>query len=519
MTTAEPAGPAPTASSPVAPLRLSGVSKSFGANQALRDVGFELAPGKIHALVGANGSGKSTLIKVLAGVQHADSGELQVCGEAYAASSFTAAQSRKAGIRVVHQQDFVLPDLTVAENLAIARGFERTRLGRIRWGKQRQRAEEVLERFNIAADPDEELGSTRPATQAMIAIARALQDQEDATEDVLILDEPTAALPAEEATILFEALKRYAEAGQAILFVSHRLEEVLNHTESVTVLRDGRVLGTWASRDLTHDGLAEKIAGRSLTEMDKTINRSKLGSSAPVLLEVSGLTGGPVKDLGFSVRAGEVLGIGGLLGSGRSTVLKLLFGLIPVEAGEVRLGGKPISPESPRNAMRQGFAYVPEDRLRESAFPDLSVSENMSIAALDRYWRAGRLRLRAENGDTRKLVTDFSIKCGSVSDELLSLSGGNQQKVVLARWMRREPTVLLLDEPTQGVDVGARAEIYGLIKAVTAKGAAVVIVSSDAEEIELLCDRIIVLRQGRVSADLTTESSDDVAIERLTGTA
>jgi ribose transport system ATP-binding protein len=498
------------------PLSVLGVSKSFGANQALREATFALGSGEIHALVGANGSGKSTLIKILAGVQGGDTGAIQVGGETFGADSFTAAQSRRAGIRVVHQQDFVLPDLTVAENLALGRGFECTRFGRIRWRQQRKRAEQVLERFQIAASPDQELASTRPATQAMIAIARALQDQENTDEGVLILDEPTAALPQEEATILFEALTRYAQAGQSILFVSHRLEEVLNHTQNVTILRDGKVLGSWASGDLDHDFLAEKIAGRSLHSLHESLQGSEAAGST--LLEVRGLSGGPVKGVDFSVRAGEVLGIGGLLGSGRSTVLKLLFGLIPLDEGEVRLREAPITVGSPRQAMRQGFAYVPEDRLKESAFPELTVSENMSIAALDRYWRRGRLRLRRERSDTRNLVGDFAIKCSSTQDDLASLSGGNQQKVILARWMRREPTVLLLDEPTQGVDVGSRAEIYALIKRVTAEGSAVVLVSSDAEEIDLLCDRIIVLRQGRISAALTTEDSDDVAIERLMGT-
>jgi ribose transport system ATP-binding protein len=501
------------------PLTVAGVSKSFGANQALRDASFEVPPGEIHALVGANGSGKSTMIKILAGVQRADAGRIQLGPTVHDATSLTPAQSRRAGVRVVHQQDTVLPDLTVAENLAMGRGFERTRWGRIRWKKQRRRAAEILERFNIAADPGQELASTRPATQAMIAIARALQDQEDSKDGILILDEPTAALPEEEAAILFEALKRYAKAGQAILFVSHRLDEVLKHTDSITVLRDGTALGTWPAGEMTHARLAEYIAGRSLEEMDASVNRMKTKSSASVLLEVAGLTGGPVNKVDFTLRAGEVLGVGGLLGSGRSTLLKLLFGLAPIESGEIHLQGKPIAPRSPREAMRRGFAYVPEDRLRESAFPDLTVTENMSIAALSSYWSGVRLRLGKEDADTNRLVRDFGIKCGNVSDPLASLSGGNQQKAVLARWIRREPTILLLDEPTQGVDVGARAEIYSLIKSVTARGAAIILVSSDAEELELLCDRLIVLRQGHVFADLSTEDSDDVAIERLTGAA
>jgi ribose transport system ATP-binding protein len=503
------------APAPRSQLEIAGVSKSYGANHALRDASFEVGPGAIHALVGANGSGKSTLIKILAGVEHADSGEIRLGEETFDAGSITPSQARQAGVRVVHQQDTVLPDLTVAENLAIGSGFERTRFGRIRWRRQRQHAKEVLERFQIDASPGEELSAIRPATQAMIAIARALQDQERTSEGLLILDEPTAALPKEEATILFDALRRYADAGQAIIFVSHRLDEVLNNSDRITILRDGAVLGTWGAKEMTHSRLAEYIAGRSLENMEETLDRPSR-RAAPVLLEGSGLSGGRIRDVSFNLAAGEVLGIGGLLGSGRSTLLKLLFGLAPLEAGELRLEEKPIKLASARVAMSLGFAYVPEDRLKEAAFPDLSVAENMSIAALDAYTRGMRLQLRREGVDSDQLLQDYGIVCNDIDNPYLSLSGGNQQKVVLARWMRRNPTVLLLDEPTQGVDVGARADIYSLINRVTSQGSGVILVSSDAEELELMCDRLLVLADGRVADSISTDEVDDVTIEHLT---
>jgi ribose transport system ATP-binding protein len=499
-------------------LEITGVSKSYGGNQALRDASLGVAPGAIHALLGANGSGKSTLIKILAGVEHADSGEIRLGEKTYEASSITPPKARQAGVRVVHQQDFVLPDLTVAENLAIGSGFERTKFGRIRWRRQRRHAEQILERFQIDAGPGEVMGAIRPATQAMIAIARALQDQESTSEGLLILDEPTAALPQEEAAILFDALQRYADAGQAILFVSHRLDEVLNHSDTVTILRDGTVLGTWDAKEMTHSRLAEYIAGRSLENMEKSLNRPTR-ASAPILLEAAGLSGGRIHDVGFSLAAGEVLGIGGLLGSGRSTLLRLLFGLAPLEAGELKLNGSPITVSSAHAAMSLGFAYVPEDRLQEAAFPDLTVAENMSIAALGAYTRGPRLRLRKEKSDSDRLVDEYGIVCSDIDNPFMSLSGGNQQKVVLARWIRRNPTVLLLDEPTQGVDVGARAEIYSLINRVTSNGSGVILVSSDAEELELMCDRLLVLVDGRVASSLSTDEVDDVTIERMTGSA
>ena len=416
---------------------------------------------------------------------------------------------------MVHQQDTVLPDLTVAENLAIGSGFERTKFGRILWRRQRQHAKQVLGRFQIDASPGEELSAIRPATQAMIAIARALQDQETTSEGLLILDEPTAALPQEEAKILFDALRRYADAGQAILFVSHRLDEVLNNSDTVTILRDGAVLGTWDAKEMTHSRLAEYIAGRSLENMEESLDRPSR-PTAPVLLQASGLSGGRIRDVSFDLAAGEVLGIGGLLGSGRSTLLKLLFGLAPLEAGEIKLKEKPITLASARVAMSLGFAYVPEDRLREAAFPDLSVAENMSIAALDAYTRGVRLQLKREKVDSDQLLQDYGVVCNDIDNPFPSLSGGNQQKVVLARWMRRNPSVLLLDEPTQGVDVGARAEIYSLINRVTSRGSGVLLVSSDAEELELMCDRLLVLADGRVAGSMSTDDVDDVTIERVT---
>jgi ribose transport system ATP-binding protein len=499
------------------PLTVRGVSKRFGSTIALDGASFDVPAGTIQGLVGGNGSGKSTLIKVLAGVVAADAGEIDVRGQSYAASSFTPRLAWDSGFRFVHQQSSIFPDMTVAENLALGRGFETGRGGRVRWRAQSRQAAEVLARFQIDVRPRDQLSSLSNATQTMIAIARALQDQGDAEQSLLVLDEPTAALPAAEAGTLLDALRGYASKGQSILFISHRFEEILSAADRVTVLRDGRVVTTRDSSELDHDGLVELMLGRSTAQLQASV-RAKLSPDAPAkerrpVLELRDLCGGRVRNACLTVHQGEVVGIAGLLGSGRSTLLRLVFGATPIEHGSVRLDGAEVTIRSPRDASRAGIAYVPEDRTRDAAFSELTVGENLSIATLEDYWGRGRLRQRAERAHNRELVSSFQIKCESVGAPLASLSGGNQQKVMLARWIRRKPRLLLLDEPTQGVDVGARAEIHGLIRRATEEGVGVVLVSSDSEEMELLCDRVLVTRAGEITADVG--AVDDVTIDRM----
>lgn len=486
--------------SPRAPaLRIEQLAKAFGATQALAGVSLEVEKGNVHALLGANGCGKSTLIKILAGVVEADAGALDVAGNRHDARAITPALARHLGLRFVHQQPTTFADLSVAENLAIGRGFETGRAGRVRWRAQRACAAATLARFRIDADPSQRLGSLAPARQTMVAIARALQDQTDGAERILILDEPTGSLPASEVDLLLNALRTYASEGQTILYVSHRLEEILRVADVATVLRDGRVVATTARSGLTHDALVHLILGRALEQAAPRVAATR---HERIVLQVRGLRGGAIRDASFSLRAGEILGVAGLLGSGRSTLLRLLFGATACEDGEVRLDGEPLSLRAPAEAIAAGVAYVPEDRPREAAFGDLSVKDNLSIAGLGDYWRGGRLRHASERADARAQMERYSVRAESEQVPLNSLSGGNQQKVMLARWMRATLRVLLLDEPTQGVDVGARAEIYGLIREAVAAGSAVLLVSSDVEELAMLCDRSLILRRGRVTGQL-----------------
>jgi ribose transport system ATP-binding protein len=495
-------------------LALRGIGKRFGATQALDDVSLTFRPGEVHALVGGNGSGKSTLIKILAGVVIADVGQIDVGGERYDARDFTPARARAAGLRFVHQQSSTFAQLTVAENLAIGHGFDRGGAGRIRWRRQEETAREILDRFQIDADPRQAVGSLNAAKRTTIAIARALQDRDDADAGILVLDEPTASLPAAEVELLLTDLRRFAAEGQTILYVSHRLEEILTVADTASVLRDGRTVSSMPREELSLDGLAEAIMGRPIEQIVPPAVRSSGG----VVLEARDIRGGAVQDATFSLRQGEVVGVAGLLGSGRSTLLRLLFGAEPIEAGELLLDGEPVSFSSPSEAMDAGMGYVPEDRSSEAAFPQLTVTENLSICVLPSYWRGGRLRHRQEHADARDLQREYLIRSASERSPLASLSGGNQQKVILARWMRRQPRVLLLDEPTQGVDVGARAEIYGLIRKVVEAGATVLVVSSDLEELAGLCDRVLIVRNGRLLADLDGAQVTDVELNHRIAT-
>ena len=487
------------------------MSKTFPGTRALIDVSFDVMPGQIHALVGGNGSGKSTLIKIMAGVYNADAGgTITVDGNEMRADHTTPAGARSLGLHFVHQNPAVFPDLSVAENLAIGNGFEKTAFGNIRWRAQRRRTAALLERFDIPAKPDALVRSLRPAERAMLAIARALQNQEGENNGLLVLDEPTASLPRAEVVRLMGALNRFAEAGQTILFVSHRLDEVIDACDQATVLRDGRLAGTLDGDEITEPRLIELIAGRSL---DAAFPSMPASGSEEVALEATGIAGGPLAGVNFQLHRGEVLGVAGLLGSGRSELLKMAFGAYPIKSGSFSLDGEPINFHHIGQAMDAGIAYVPEDRGTEASFPDLSLSENVNAAMVDTYWKGMRLRKRAADADARTSIADFFIRASSERQKMGTLSGGNQQKVVLARLLRRRPKVLLLDEPTHGVDVGARAEIYELVSQAVAQGCSVLLVTSDFEELASVSDRVIVLANGRISAELR---SPDIEPARLT---
>jgi ribose transport system ATP-binding protein len=485
-------------------LELAGLSKRFGSTQALDEVDLSAAPGEIHALIGGNGSGKSTLIKILAGVESADAGSLTVNGEELDLDRHSPARAQVAGLHFVHQQNTTFPDLTVAENLSLGRGFESGPIGGIRWRRVRDRARRTLERFEIEAEPNQRLSTLGPASQVMIAIARVLQDQGEEAGGLLVLDEPTASLPTHEVDLLLTSLRRFSTQGQAILYVSHRLEEVVRVADRVTVLRDGRLIDTFPSTGVSQRKLAELIVGSPL-EVEKT---TAAGPAGEPVLEAENLADG---DLSITLRAGEVVGIAGLLGSGRSRIIRQLFGL-EASGARVRIDSEQVEMSSPLAAMRAGVAQVPDDRLQKAAFPTLSVSDNIGIADLPAHGRAGGISGASERRRARQLIEELGIKTASERSPIANLSGGNQQKVILARWLQREPRVLLLDEPTQGVDIGARHEIHRVIRGVVGRGATALMVSSDFDELALHCDRILVVAEGRVTATLAGEDLSEKSI-------
>jgi ribose transport system ATP-binding protein len=479
-------------------LAVRGLSKTYSGNLALDSLYLQIRTGEVQALLGGNGSGKSTTIKILAGVVAADpGGELVVGdGEPVGVHDWTPAKAHAAGLRFVHQQAAVFPELSIAENLALGADFPRGVGGRVDWKALNARTAELLERYEIHASPKTPLAALRAADRCRVAIVRALQDRDDAESGVLILDEPTAALPAAEVEHLLEALRGYAAAGQTILYVSHRLDEVLSVADRVTVLRDGHKVDTVDAEGLSEADLIEMIVGRPL---DRVFPSAPIDTYDDAVMTIRGLRGGPLHGIDLTLRKGEVLGIAGLLGSGRSELLRMLFGAYPIDGGSVNLDGKDYAPSSPQAAMKAGVAYVPEDRQADALLCGESVRHNLTAGQERSYFRNFLYRHRLERNDAQRSIGDFLIRVVSDRQPVETLSGGNQQKVVMARWLRRRPKVLLLDEPTQGVDVGARAEIYQLIRRATEQGTSVVLVVSEPEELAHASDRVAVLRGGRIT--------------------
>lgn len=500
-------------------LRVTGLAKTFGGTRAVAGVGFEIEAGTIHALLGGNGSGKSTTIKMLSGMYQADEGVIAVGDEygdnACEASAWSAAKAKDAGLRFVHQQSSAFPELTVAENLAIGHGFETGAGGRVHWRAQRRRARATLQRFGIDLDPAAPLAQYGVATHAMVAIARALQDiapGDAQAGGILVLDEPTAALPPREVAVLLSELRRLAREGQTVVYVTHRLDEVVQIADRATILRDGRVTATLTGAEITHSALVESITGGSLPTAAAASTRVSHADDA-VRLRCTGLVGAAVRGADLQVRAGEIVGVAGLLGSGRSTLLRIVAGETSREGGEIVLDGGRVSFRNPRDGVRAGVAFSPEDRRDAAAFMELSVRENMGILSTPRYFRRGRLRHRREAADARDLLQTYGVRAASTELPIGLLSGGNQQKALLARWLRLRPRLLLLDEPTQGVDIGARTEIWQLVRRAVDEGAAALAVLSDFEEMVAVCDRVILVRRGRTVGELDCQGLTDSALE------
>ncbi|NBE99646.1 sugar ABC transporter ATP-binding protein [Nonomuraea sp. KC401] len=492
---------------PAPVLTMSGIGKQFPGVKALDGVDLRLSPGEVHALMGENGAGKSTLIKVLTGVYPADTGTIELDGAGVAFGS--PLEARQAGISTVYQEVNLCTNLSVAENILIGR--EPRRLGRIDWRRMRARAAELLSRLELSLDVAAPLSSYSPAIQQMVAIARAL----DVDARVLILDEPTSSLDAGEVEQLFMVMRRLKEEGIAILFVSHFLDQIYEISDRMTILRNGRLVGEWPTSELSQVQLVAKMIGQELDALERLHGAARVFDRPLVEARELGRAGA-IEPFSLTVHEGEIVGLAGLLGSGRTEIARLLFGADHASTGEVAVGGAPASLRTPRAAMNHKIAFCSENRKEDGLIPDLTVRENIILA------------LQATRGWTRPVPRDAQdelvgryVKALRISPPdpehlVRDLSGGNQQKVVLARWLILEPRLLILDEPTRGIDVGAKTEIQRLVAELSDGGMAVLFISAELEEVLRLSHKVEVLRDRRLVAELPND--DELTTDVLTET-
>ncbi|MCK2217860.1 sugar ABC transporter ATP-binding protein [Actinomadura sp. ATCC 31491] len=493
---------------PAPVLTMSGIGKLFPGVRALDGVDLRLLPGEVHALMGENGAGKSTLIKVLTGVHPADAGTIELDGRPVAFASPLEAQ--QAGISTVYQEVNLCTNLSVAENILLGR--EPRRRGRIHWKRMRARAREVLARLDIALDVSAPLSAYSLAIQQMVAIARAV----DVEARVLILDEPTSSLDAGEVEQLFRVMRRLKEEGIAILFVSHFLDQIYEISDRMTILRNGRLVGEYLTRELSQVQLVAKMIGQELAALERLQGEHKVFDRP--LVEARGLgRAGAIEPFSLTIHEGEVVGLAGLLGSGRTEVARLLFGADHAGSGEITIGGAPVSLRTPRAAMTHKIAFCSENRKEDGLIPDLTVRENIVLALQAvRGWT--RPVPREQQDDlVGRYVKALRISPPDPEIPVRNLSGGNQQKVVLARWLILEPRLLILDEPTRGIDVGAKTEIQRLVAELSDGGMAVLFISAELEEVLRLSHKVEVLRDRRLVAELPNDESltTDVLMETI----
>ena len=469
------------------------VSKAFPGVLALDDVSFEVRAGEVNALVGENGAGKSTLIKLMAGFYAPDRGEIRVGGLALRADP---AAAHEAGIATIHQEHHLIPSMTVAENLVLGRWP--TRFGILSRPPMMRQAEAVLNQVAPNLSPRKLARQLSPAEGQLVEIARALAEN----SQVLVMDEPTTSLSGREVEALFEIVGRLKTRGLGVVFVSHWLEEVFAISDRITVLRDGRLVGSKPASELNHDAVIRMMVGRDVHQVT-----TQSVAPGPVVLKVEGLTrSGVIDNVSFEVRAGEIVTLAGLVGAGRSEVVNAIFGADAFDAGSVSINGLALKPGDPAAAMEAGVGYIPEDRRQQALVGKLSVRSNATLAALEAVSPGGLIRRDLEDRIMDRAVRTLSVRMASPDVPIATLSGGNQQKVVIARWLARDSRLLILDEPTKGVDVGAKAEISAIIVRLAAEGRAILLVSSELPEVLALSDRVLVMRSGRITGELDRAS-------------
>ncbi len=482
-------------------LELQHIKKSYPGVTALDDVSFDIAPGEIHALIGENGAGKSTLMKTCSGAVVPDSGKIVVDGEAFA--SMTPQLSIKKGISIIYQEFNLVGELSAAENIFLGRPIRKGIF--INKEAMEEEARRVFQTLNIDIRPETLVKDLTVGYQQMVEIAKAIQQN----TKILIMDEPSAPLTGAEVESMFRVIRKLKEAGVAIVYISHRLNEIFELSDRITILRDGHYIKTVQTKDTNTDELVMYMVGRALTETYPA--RSEVRTEE-VVFEMQNVCGNGDKDLSFQIHKGEILGLGGLIGAGRTEAAEMIFGAAPVQTGKMFLKGKEVRPGSPREAIRLGIALVPEDRKRQGALLGIDVKSNINMAVYPSISKAFLINRKMEEQTAEKYKDELRIKTPSLLQQVKNLSGGNQQKVVLGKWLAANAELLIFDEPTRGIDVGAKYEIYVLMNELVRQGKTILLISSEMEELMGMSDRILVMAEGRITGELDREEFDQEVI-------
>jgi len=480
-------------------LELHSISKSFPGVQALDNVDFDLRPGEIHALVGENGAGKSTLVKVISGVYQPDAGEIRLQGRPVTFPNPLVAQQH--GVAAIYQEPTLFPDLSIAENIFIGHQPVRSVTRRVDWKRMYEQAGELLSSLGVKLDPRARVRGLSVAQQQMVEIAKALS----LNARILIMDEPTSALTLRDVADLFRITRRLREAGTSIIFISHRLGEAFELADRITVLRDGHYIGTRAVKDTTTDEVIRMMVGRTLD----TLFPKEEVTPGEVVLRVDGLTKeGAFYDISFELRRGEILGLAGLVGARRTNVAHAIFGVSPADSGTIWVDGRQVHIRNPKDALALGIAYVPEDRQHQGLVLPMNITQNITLPILKELARQGIwLDNDAERQTAQQFVERLDVRAAGLQQKVQELSGGNQQKVVLAKWLAARPRILILDEPTRGIDVGTKAAVHKLMSILAGQGMAILMISSELPEILGMSDRIVVMYEGRITGHFTREEA------------
>lgn len=487
-------------------LEMEGIHKRFHGVHALKGVKFNLKPGEVHALMGENGAGKSTLVKVLTGVIHGDEGKITYKGDEVRYE--TIRQSQEAGISIIHQELNMIPHLSVAANFFIGR--ERSKGVFLKDKEMITECAKVFEELNMNIDPEEIMRNLTVGNQQMVEIAKAVSQN----AELLVLDEPTAALTEVEIDSLFAIMEDLRSRGIGMIYISHRMDEIKRITDRVTVLRDGQYIGTVNSHEVTKEEIINMMVGRVIYEEPKEV--SNVPEDAPVVLEVKNLNrGNKVKNVSFNLRKGEVLGFAGLMGAGRTETARLIFGADEKDSGEIYVNGKHVDIKFPHDAVDNGIGYLSEDRKRYGCALSMSVANNNAMAYLDHFVKHGLINDEMMEVSALEYVEKLSIKTPSVEQLMKNLSGGNQQKVIIAKWLHRNSEILIFDEPTRGIDVGSKSEIYHLINVLAEEGKSIIVISSELQEILRMSDRICVMCEGRLTGELDISEATQENIMEL----